>query len=63
VPLRRLGEVDDIGPLAAYFLTDESAWISGTVVQATGGSRIPIGLLSYLHHVNEKMEKLETGNE
>jgi len=55
VPLRRLGSVDDIGPLAVYFASDESAWVSGTVVQVTGGSRIPIGVLSYLHHINEKM--------
>ena len=40
VPLRRLGEVDDIGPLAVYFVSDEAAWITGTVVQANGGSRI-----------------------
>lgn len=55
VPLRRLGTVDDIGPLAVYFASDESAWVSGTVVQVTGGSRIPVGVLSYLHHINQKM--------
>jgi NAD(P)-dependent dehydrogenase (short-subunit alcohol dehydrogenase family) len=59
VPLRRLGRVEDIGPLAVYFVSDESAWISGTVVQATGGSRIPIGLLSYLHKVNREAEARE----
>jgi len=51
VPLQRLGTVDDIGPLAVYFAADESSWTTGTVVQVTGGSRIPVGLLSYLHHV------------
>lgn len=56
VPLQRLGQVDDIGPLAVYFLSDEAEWISGTVVQATGGSRIPVGLLSYLHHKNKDIE-------
>lgn len=60
VPLRRLGNVDDIGPLAVYFASDESAWISGQVVQATGGSRVPIGLLSYLWKVNREMEAKET---
>jgi NAD(P)-dependent dehydrogenase (short-subunit alcohol dehydrogenase family) len=59
VPLRRLGKVDDIGWLAVYFAADESAWISGQVVQATGGSRLPIGLLTYLHHVNERMAAAE----
>ncbi len=56
VPLRRLGRVEDIGPLAVYFAADESAWTSGTVVQVTGGSRIPVGTLSYLHHVNRRIE-------
>lgn len=56
VPLRRLGEVEDVAPLAVYFAADESAWTSGTVVQVTGGSRIPVGALSYLHHVNRRLE-------
>jgi 3-oxoacyl-[acyl-carrier protein] reductase len=50
VPLLRLGTVDDIGPLCVYFAADESAWTSGQVVQVNGGSRIPVGLLTYLHH-------------
>jgi 3-oxoacyl-[acyl-carrier protein] reductase len=53
VPLRRLGTVDDIGPLAVYFASDESSWTSGTVVQVTGGSRITVGTLSYLHKINQ----------
>lgn len=53
VPLQRLGVVDDVGPLAVYFLSDESSWVSGTVVPVAGGSRIPIGLLTYLHHKNK----------
>jgi 3-oxoacyl-[acyl-carrier protein] reductase len=56
VPLQRLGTVDDIGPLAVYFLASESAWISGQVIQANGGSRIPVGLLTYLHHANKDIE-------
>ena len=59
VPLRRLGTVDDVGPLAVYFAADESAWVSGTVVQVTGGSRIPVGTLSYLHHINQEMNAAE----
>ena len=55
VPLRRLGTVDDIGPLAVYFASDESSWTSGTVVQVTGGSRITIGTLTYLHKINQRM--------
>lgn len=56
VPLQRLGVVDDIGPLAVYFLADESSWTSGTVVPVTGGSRIPVGVLTYLHHRNKDVE-------
>jgi len=59
VPLRRLGTVDDIGPLAVYFVADESSWTSGTVVQVTGGSRIPVGLLTYLYKVNRDAEAAE----
>jgi 3-oxoacyl-[acyl-carrier protein] reductase len=59
VPLRRLGAVDDVGPLAVYFASDESSWTSGTVVQVTGGSRIPVGVLSYLHRVNRDAEARE----
>lgn len=56
VPLQRLGRVDDIGPMAVYFLSDEAAWISGQVVQANGGSRIPVGLLTWLHHRNRDVD-------
>jgi 3-oxoacyl-[acyl-carrier protein] reductase len=55
VPLQRLGVVDDVGPLAVYFLSDESRWVSGSVVPVTGGSRIPVGLLTYLHHKNKDL--------
>ena len=51
VPLGRLGTPDDIGPLCVYLAADESAWISGTVIQATGGSRVPIGYMAYLHKI------------
>jgi NAD(P)-dependent dehydrogenase (short-subunit alcohol dehydrogenase family) len=60
VPLRRLGVVDDVGPLAVYFASDESSWTSGTVVQVTGGSRIPVGVLSYLHRMNKDAEASES---
>jgi NAD(P)-dependent dehydrogenase (short-subunit alcohol dehydrogenase family) len=55
IPLRRLGTVDDIGPLCVYLASDEAAWVTGDVVQVHGGSRIPVGYLSYLHHVNERL--------
>jgi NAD(P)-dependent dehydrogenase (short-subunit alcohol dehydrogenase family) len=55
VPLRRLGEVQDIGAICAFLASDESAWISGETIQVTGGSRIPVGYLSYMHHITEQL--------
>lgn len=52
VPLQRLGTPDDVGPLCVYFASDESAWVTGSVVQVTGGSPVPVGYLTYLHHKN-----------
>jgi NAD(P)-dependent dehydrogenase (short-subunit alcohol dehydrogenase family) len=56
VPLRRLGVPDDVGPLCAYLASDEASWVSGEVIQVHGGSRIPVGYLTYLHHVNERLD-------
>jgi NAD(P)-dependent dehydrogenase (short-subunit alcohol dehydrogenase family) len=61
VPLGRLGTPDDIGPLCVYLAADESAWISGTVIQVTGGSRVPIGYLAYLHKVNKARREQPQG--
>jgi len=52
VPLRRLGKVEDVAYLCVYFASDESEWVSGQVVQVTGGSRIPMGILTYLWKAN-----------
>lgn len=52
VPLQRLGTPDDIGPLCAYLVSDEAAWTSGALIPVNGGSFVPMGYLSYLHHVN-----------
>jgi len=56
VPLQRLGTPDDIGPLCVYFASPESGWHTGTVVQINGGSPLPIGYLTYLHHKNSGLE-------
>jgi hypothetical protein len=56
VPLRRLGKVEDIGCACAFLASDEAAWITGETIQITGGSRIPIGYLSYLHHITEQLD-------
>ncbi len=54
VSLGRLGRPEDVGPLCVYLASDEAEWVSGTVIQLTGGSRVPIGYLAYLHKVNKR---------
>jgi 3-oxoacyl-[acyl-carrier protein] reductase len=36
-PLGRLGRVTDMAPLAVFLASDESAWITGEVIRASGG--------------------------
>jgi NAD(P)-dependent dehydrogenase (short-subunit alcohol dehydrogenase family) len=55
VPLQRLGAPDDIGPLCAYLMSDESSWTSGAIIPVNGGSFVPMGYLSYLHRVNAQV--------
>jgi NAD(P)-dependent dehydrogenase (short-subunit alcohol dehydrogenase family) len=55
IPLRRLGTVEDIGALCVYLASNEASWVTGEVIQIHGGSRVPIGYLSYLHHINERL--------
>lgn len=57
VPLGRLGTPQDVGPLCVYLASDEASWLSGTVTQLNGGSRIPIGHLTYLHQVARNRKK------
>jgi len=39
VPLRRLGDVDDVAPLVAFLLGPESAYITGQIIDVDGGWR------------------------
>jgi 3-oxoacyl-[acyl-carrier protein] reductase len=55
VPLRRLGHVDDVGALCVYLASDEAAWLTGEVIQLTGGSRLTAGLLGYLRSKNRDL--------
>jgi NAD(P)-dependent dehydrogenase (short-subunit alcohol dehydrogenase family) len=55
VPMRRLGTVDDIGAACAFLASDEANWISGETIQITGGSRITVGYLAYMHRITEQL--------
>jgi 3-oxoacyl-[acyl-carrier protein] reductase len=41
IPLRRLGETDDIAPLVAYLCSDLASYITGSVMIVDGGMIIP----------------------
>jgi 3-oxoacyl-[acyl-carrier protein] reductase len=38
-PLGRIGQVGDIAPIAVFLASDESEWLTGEVILATGGLR------------------------
>ncbi len=39
VPLGRTGRVTDISPIAVFLASDDSAWLTGELLLATGGAR------------------------
>jgi NAD(P)-dependent dehydrogenase (short-subunit alcohol dehydrogenase family) len=55
VPLRRLGTVDDVGAVCAFLASDEAEWTTGQTIQVTGGSRITVGYLTYMHHITQQL--------
>ena len=38
-PLGRVGEVDDIGPVAVFLASDDANWVTGQLLAASGGLR------------------------
>jgi 3-oxoacyl-[acyl-carrier protein] reductase len=44
IPLRRLGEVEDIGNAALFFATDEAGYITGQALAIDGGQVLPESL-------------------
>jgi 3-oxoacyl-[acyl-carrier protein] reductase len=36
-PLGRLGQPEDIAPVAVFLASDESAWVTGETIYASGG--------------------------
>ena len=43
MPLRRLGEPDDIGKAALFFASDLSSWITGHTLVVDGGALVRPG--------------------
>ena len=39
-PLGRIGQPDDIATIATFLASDESTWVSGQTIQASGGARL-----------------------
>ena len=46
-----------------FLASDESSWITGDVIQVTGGSRIPVGYLTYMYRVTQQLAAGEAGGE
>ncbi len=38
-PLRRIGQPDDIARVAVFLASDDSAWLTGEILTASGGYR------------------------
>ena len=56
VPLGRLGTSEEIAYGVLYLASDEAGWITGETIQATGGSRITVGYLTYMHRIGEQLK-------
>jgi 3-oxoacyl-[acyl-carrier protein] reductase len=39
-PLGRIGQPDDIATIAAFLASDDSFWVSGQTIHASGGARL-----------------------
>jgi len=61
VPLGRLGEARDVGDLAVFLASDGARWLTGQVIQLNGGSRLPVGYLSYLFQIRQANQGSTTG--
>ncbi len=62
VPMRRLGTVDDTGAACAFLASDEASWINGETIQITGGSRLTVGYLAYMHRITEQLASQQTAD-
>ena len=42
--------------MCAFLASDEASWLTGETIQVTGGSRISVGYLTYMHHITTQLE-------
>lgn len=38
--LKRIGKADDVGPVVAFLASDDARWITGEILEVSGGSRL-----------------------
>ena len=59
MPLKRLGEVEELANLAAYLVSDYASWITGEIVAFDGG-QLPnmAGMFNGLSQVNRTLKHL-----
>jgi 3-oxoacyl-[acyl-carrier protein] reductase len=38
-PLGRIGQVDDIAPVAVFLASNDSKWVNGETIYVSGGNR------------------------
>ncbi len=62
VPLQRIGQPDDVGPMCAYLVSDAAAWTSGAVIAVHGGSPVPMGYVSYLRQAYKAAHPEQKGS-
>lgn len=48
IPLRKLGEVNQISGVAAFLVSDDASYITGETVVAAGGAPSHLWILTYM---------------
>lgn len=51
LPLRRIGDVQDVASAAVFLANEESSFITGVGLEVDGGRHISASLFSFPHHL------------